>query len=344
MKVYAFHIGDTKVPYGQFYGGDEWLGWRGMWRFLTDKSHYIIVPIYAFLIDHPRAGPIMVDTGINWRMAHEHNQYYDHWLFRLSLDEDEYRLTREQELGTHLKRTGYWADEIETVILTHLHEDHLGEVQAFPRARFILTEEEWKARNLGIFRYREWSPSFSALDNPVEKVTYSSGPYYSFEKSQDLLGDGSIRLLPTPGHSRGHMSVLVQKGGYQLLLTGDALYTLRHLAVEQVRAIVLGKKQLEQLFDSIRRVQRLRDALPEMVIVPGHDHTRYLREYLDPFLADGVLSPEERQAIRDYEARLFEPGWRLALSALPRFLPPADGGNVGAVTEPEIADVGTVRS
>jgi hypothetical protein len=79
MKVYAFHIGDAKVPYGQFYGGvgDEWVGWRGIWRMLTDKSHYIIVPIYAYLIDHPQAGLILVDAGINWNMAHAHNQYYD---------------------------------------------------------------------------------------------------------------------------------------------------------------------------------------------------------------------------------------------------------------------------
>lgn len=82
MKLYAFHIGESKVPYGQFYGGigKEWAGWRGIRRFLTDKSHYIVVPIYAYLIDHPRAGLILVDAGINWDMAHAHNQYYDHWL------------------------------------------------------------------------------------------------------------------------------------------------------------------------------------------------------------------------------------------------------------------------
>ncbi len=67
MKVFAMHIGDTKVPYGQFYGGigDEWVGMKGVWRFLTDKSHYIMAPIYAYLIDHPQAGLVLVDTGIN---------------------------------------------------------------------------------------------------------------------------------------------------------------------------------------------------------------------------------------------------------------------------------------
>jgi hypothetical protein len=72
MKLYPLHKGDTKVPYGQFYGGvgDEWTGWRGMWRFLTDKSHAIMVPIYAYLVEHPEHGWVMIDTGINWQQAH----------------------------------------------------------------------------------------------------------------------------------------------------------------------------------------------------------------------------------------------------------------------------------
>ena len=66
MKLYALQIGTTKVPYGQFYGGTQgWVGLRGMWRFLRDKRHFILVPIHVFLIDHPTAGLILVDAGIN---------------------------------------------------------------------------------------------------------------------------------------------------------------------------------------------------------------------------------------------------------------------------------------
>ena len=55
MKVYALHIGDTTVPYGHFYGGigDEWTGWRGTRRFLTDKGHPITTHRRATL-DGPR--------------------------------------------------------------------------------------------------------------------------------------------------------------------------------------------------------------------------------------------------------------------------------------------------
>jgi hypothetical protein len=69
--VHVLHIGDTKVPFGQFYGGSdgEWLGLRAIAKFLGDKAHYMLVPIYTFLIEHPVYGCVLVDTGINWEQA-----------------------------------------------------------------------------------------------------------------------------------------------------------------------------------------------------------------------------------------------------------------------------------
>lgn len=85
MKLYALQIGTTKVPYGQFYGGTEgWVGLRGMWRFLRDKRHFILVPIHVYLIDHPTAGLILVDAGINWDQAHAHHDYYRGLLARMA--------------------------------------------------------------------------------------------------------------------------------------------------------------------------------------------------------------------------------------------------------------------
>jgi hypothetical protein len=104
MKVYSLHVGDTKVPYGQFYGGlTGWTGMRGIRKFVTYKSHYTIVPIHAYLIDHPESGLILVDTGINWEHAHEHDRYYK-GVMHYVLDADEYLLTREQELPAQMEQ------------------------------------------------------------------------------------------------------------------------------------------------------------------------------------------------------------------------------------------------
>lgn len=82
-----------------------------------------------FLVDHPRHGPIMIDTGLNWQQAHAHREYYAGPLLRATFDEDEYLLEPEQRLEAQLSRAGLRTEDIRTVILTHLHEDHLGGVR-----------------------------------------------------------------------------------------------------------------------------------------------------------------------------------------------------------------------
>lgn len=70
MRVSVLHVGDTKVPFGQFYGGSdgEWLGLRAI---------------------------------SNWRQAHDHRNYYRGPLLRAAFDEDQYLLSEEQQLLAH---------------------------------------------------------------------------------------------------------------------------------------------------------------------------------------------------------------------------------------------------
>jgi glyoxylase-like metal-dependent hydrolase (beta-lactamase superfamily II) len=275
-------------------------------------------------------------------MAHTHRQYYPGLLARIGLEADEYRLSREQELAAQLDRLGYRLREIETVVLTHLHEDHLGELRALLHATVVLSADSWDEQ-VAFRRLRDVSPSVPQVARSWQLIPYASGPFHSFARSQHLLGDGSIILLPTPGHAAGHLAVLVACGDYQLLLAGDAIYTLRHLAVDQVPALTLGRNAQAQQMASIRRLQQLRQTLPELVLIPTHDHTAYQRDHIAPFLADGTLSPEERQAITDYEARLFDAPWHLPDPALPRFLPATDGGPIGQVSEPEAVAIRRAR-
>jgi glyoxylase-like metal-dependent hydrolase (beta-lactamase superfamily II) len=69
---------------------------------------------------------MLVDAGINPEQADAHNRYYKGPLLHLLVDEDEYRLPPDQELGAQLARLGYRPDDLQTVILTHGHEGHVG--------------------------------------------------------------------------------------------------------------------------------------------------------------------------------------------------------------------------
>ncbi len=105
-----------------------------------------------------------------------------------------------------------------------------------------------------------WRPiTFEPSDDPV---------LASFDGAHDVAGDGSMVLLPTPGHTPGSLSMLLRSPGRPpLLLVGDLTYDVDLLLRDQVP----GTGDPAQLRDSFRRVRALRDQLPDLVILPSHD-------------------------------------------------------------------------
>ncbi len=331
MKVFPILLGRTKVPYGQFYGGlNGWEGVGALLRFVTDKTHFIWVPIHAYLLEHPKEGLTLVDAGICAEQAHHHQQYY-RGVLRFVLDDDEYSQEPAETLAEQLKRIGFRSDDVRTVILTHLHEDHVGGLRNLPKAKVVVAKTEWNARRMKMFGFIPmfYEPSYSSVEQ-WEMVNFDSGAFHTFDRSQDLFHDGSVILLPTPGHTPGHTSALVEMGGYQLLITGDCLYTLRHLAARQVQAVRLSSAMGDQQVHSIDRIVGLKRLLPGLHLLPGHDHTEYQWQHLVPYLAKGWLSEDERHALAEYESSLFDSSWGLRPGSLPRFQPGKQGG-VGTV-------------
>jgi N-acyl homoserine lactone hydrolase len=335
MKLYPLLLGRTKVPYGQFYGGlSGWEGLGALLRFITDKSHFIWVPIHAYLLEHPREGLILLDAGICSDQAHRHSQYY-RGILRLILDDDEYAQEPEQTLSEQLKRLGYRCSDVRTVILTHLHEDHVGGLRDLPKAKVVLSHAEWDARRTKMFGFIPmfYEPSYGSVEH-WERVTFESGAFHTFDRSHDLFGDGTVRLLPTPGHTPGHTCALVEMGGYQLMVTGDCLYTLRHLATDQVQAFRLSTETGNEQVESIRKIAGLRSLLPGLHLLVGHDHTEYQWKHLVPYLSKGSLTEDERHALSQYQSSLFDGDGTLRASAMPQFVRGSDAGPVGTVSEP----------
>jgi glyoxylase-like metal-dependent hydrolase (beta-lactamase superfamily II) len=323
MKIHPLRVGRTKVPFGQFYGG---LAGADFGEFVTDKDHFIWVPIHAYLLEHPTVGPVLVDTGISPEQA-EHVEYYRDSIMEYVMDVDEYDLPADETLTAQLARLGHTPQDVRAVIITHFHEDHVGELKLFGHAPVYLGAGEYAAREEKAFGLvpLAFPPSIAAITDwrPIEFTGPAIG---GFGGSADLFGDGSVIALPTPGHSPGSTSVLVD---HRFLLTGDAMYTIRHLAVDDVRAIQFGEE--DRYVDSIRRIQWLRRAIPDLLIVPAHDDTEYgLR--LTAGLATGELSEEDLRWAKAWERETFDEAARLNPARFPHFIPNPDGGPVGRVS------------
>ena len=112
-------------------------------------------------------------------------------------------------------------DAIGLVVMTHLHYDHASGATQFPGATFLVERREWDAASNGGFRQGYHRPH---LDPSLRWRVIDVEP------EADLFGDGSVRLLHTPGHTPGHLSLLLRlAGGERLLLTADAAYAQRTL-------------------------------------------------------------------------------------------------------------------
>lgn len=316
-RLYMLQTGETRVPFGQFYGGHEgWIGIRALFNLITEDRDFQWVPVNVFLIVHPIQGVILFDAGLS-RAQTEPGYYRGVTAFT----HEENRVAEEQLLLTQLARLGFEAADVQHVILSHLHEDHIGEVAAFSNATVHLARDEWDDRRrvftgvpgLGFGSY--YARSYESVVN-WNLYEYDSGRFESFAAAKDLFHDGSVVLLPTPGHSAGHASALLRLDGAEVVLASDSIYTLRHLDFETLAAFQFSERGLQTYSDSIRRIVALQKRRPGVVLVPGHDPFAYGRDHLPRAFADGQLSPDERDALLSHQRSLFTAEGRLRIAEI----------------------------
>ncbi|MGY8636511.1 MBL fold metallo-hydrolase [Bradyrhizobium sp. 14AA] len=121
---------------------------------------------------------------------------------------------------------GFAPDSIDTVLCTHLHVDHVGWntrlvdgkwVPTFPKARYVFGKTEYE-----YWRDYTAEPDKVAVFEDSVKPVVDAGQAELIPSDHRLCEE--ISVIPTPGHSPGHMSVLIESGGEQGLLTGDVAH------------------------------------------------------------------------------------------------------------------------
>lgn len=237
---------------------------------------YLRIPIPAFLIEHPGAGPILIDTGLHPSVAVDPRQNLGWAAPRLFKGIE---MTAAQAVPAQLRALGIEPAAVGLIVMTHLHVDHASAISEFPDATFVFSEREWEAAREGrqrdgyVKRQFDFGFDYRLLDfDSAETESFAS-----FGRSFDLLGDGSIRAVYTPGHSHGHMSVVLRLRGRELLICGDAINTLRTLR----DGVPPAQPADEHLFRrSLKEIQRYAEQTPGALIVPGHDWDSF--SALDP--------------------------------------------------------------
>jgi glyoxylase-like metal-dependent hydrolase (beta-lactamase superfamily II) len=175
-------------------------------------------------------------------------------------------------LTAGLERLGYATSDVTRAVVSHLHQDHIGGIGEIPNAELLVSADEWRslrrpmAETRGLLRAHievpsaKWKPvSYEPLDEPALRP---------FTHGRDLFGDGSLTILPTPGHTPGSMSMFVRRiGAPPLLLVGDLTYDVH--AFE--RGVSGGVGSRRSLCKTRTNVMALRPRHPGMQILAAHD-------------------------------------------------------------------------
>jgi glyoxylase-like metal-dependent hydrolase (beta-lactamase superfamily II) len=263
----------------------------------ADPAAKRYVPSLAFLITHPGIplqppNPYITSTKKPLRI-----------LFDLGLRQkaSDYLPLQQKHLATRapyelspsvperLRQGGLKPEEdIDIVILSHVHYDHHGDPTSFPNAKFHLGPGSLHLLKNGLppslGSHQHFSQTLfpdgraSEFPSPEEKDG-SWNPLGPFDHTIDLLNDGSVYVVNTPGHLPGHLNLLCRVGAEKwVCLCGDAFHDPRLLSGEkeigmwegeggQSCCIHLDRAKAEE---SIRRLRELRK-LGNVELIAAHD-------------------------------------------------------------------------
>jgi len=266
VDVIALECGRVPAPPGWLDrpGGPLWQ-LRGLGLHIP-RSRWLSIPIPAFLLRHPTAGVIVVDSGLHGSIVEDPTRN----LGRAGARIFPTFMKPEMALPARLAEHGLDVTDIALVVMTHLHWDHTsGLTQLAPGTPVVVDAREWTAFTSGgltsgyLHRHVDDQLEWKLLDLD------GGEPHDAFSRSVDLLGDGSIRLCATRGHAAGHCSLLLRgSGGRRVLLCGDAAYSMSTLR-EGYTPLFLD--DVATFHESLAALNRQLDAHPDTLVACGHD-------------------------------------------------------------------------
>lgn len=256
MRIHALTTGTVRLKHAFLFARQ---GWRRQVDLFLPGEFSVPMPIHCWAIEHQRR-LVLVDTGETSGVRNIPFARFD--------------VKPSDELPAALTAAGLAIADVDEVVLTHMHGDHMDGAVHLDKPVLV---HDLELEFSGTTGARVMS---KLLRQPIPAgveftpVTLDGGPFGAFARSRPLSDDGRIVAVDTPGHTPGHISVVcVDDDGRHVLLAGDASDSL-----EQLRALrpdAIGPKP-EVHVATLRTILTHAERHPT-VFLPSHDPESVVR-------------------------------------------------------------------
>ncbi|MBV8443597.1 MAG: N-acyl homoserine lactonase family protein [Hyphomicrobiales bacterium] len=275
MRIHAVQTGRVQIKASQIVGKGHGLARR--LAPLTDREWAAWLPTYAYAIEH-RDGVILVDAGASAGLKRL-PRWHPYFRFAVRFD-----IEPDEEAGPQLRTIGIGPTDVKRVVLTHMHIDHDGGLAAFPTSEVLISPGELAAASGIAGRLRGYLPDRWPRGFDPKPLVLDSVAYGPFARSRRLTANGAIVAVATPGHTRDHLSVIVEDGDAAVFIAGDASYTEEAMLAGQIDGVGADEDAALATLAAIRAFAQSRPT----IYLPAHDPDAARR--LADRLAD--LAPE----------------------------------------------------
>ena len=175
---------------------------------------------------------ILVDTGVG-NLPPKYQKFHD--VIR----------TKDEELSSSLRKAGLRPEDVTMVVNTHLHFDHCGNNHMFPNSKFLIQTDE--------IRYAYFPDRFMRVSY-LRDFFDVEGDYLSVRGRYEI--ENGVEVLPTPGHTIGHQSVIVKWKNRNVVYAGDAAPLAENIEKRNITGMTYDSALGAQSIDLLRRIEK----------------------------------------------------------------------------------------
>jgi glyoxylase-like metal-dependent hydrolase (beta-lactamase superfamily II) len=205
----------------------------------------VYVPWFFYVIVHPQ-GNVIFDSGLDPELANDPRSHLGSWADILDL-----RIEPGTDVVSQLSSIGLSPRDIDLVIVSHLHFDHVSALPLFRHATIMVQRPELSfARHPAVYQAGTYNQSDFAGDFRWEVL---DGP-------RDVFDDRQLEIYPTAGHTPGHQSLLFRGLRDHVMLLGDATYSLTKMRARLLPSMLWSPDAMVSSWQFIEWIEEREEA------------------------------------------------------------------------------------